>query len=52
MIWSCAGMAQLVEHLTRNEKVAGSNPATSSTEKPAGSGSKGLRVFILYDWKT
>ena len=25
-----AGMAQLVEHLTRNEKVAGSNPATSS----------------------
>ena len=23
-------MAQLVEHLTRNEKVAGSNPATSS----------------------
>ena len=34
MIKSYANMAQLVEQLIRNQQVAGSNPAISSTKKP------------------
>lgn len=29
-----AGVAQLVEHFTRNEGVAGSSPVSSTNEKP------------------
>ena len=31
MITACAGIAQLVEHLIRNEGVAGSNPVSGTT---------------------
>ncbi len=30
LVFHCACVAQLAEQLTRNEQVAGSNPATSS----------------------
>ena len=32
--YCCAGVAQLVEQLIRNQQVAGSSPATSSNENP------------------
>ena len=39
--YCCAGVAQLVEHLIRNQQVAGSSPATSSINRA------GFRLVIL-----
>src|SRR4051812_10739716 len=41
---TCADVAQLVEHFTRNEGVRGSNPRVGSKRRPAGAG---LRPFGL-----
>ena len=41
MITACAGIAQLVEHLIRNEGVAGSNPVSGTTLRVA------IYIFVV-----
>ena len=47
MLW-IATVAQLVEHLIRNERVAGSNPVSSSTKKIAQGFSKLWKTLSLF----